>query len=261
MTDGFYVARLDRENENHVREVQALSHVDPWFLHKIRDLIRLEDRFEGRTPADDPEFLADLWEAKRNGLGARTMPETRRYSSVCALHTFWLAGRDYAHSRDPYPARIAGPITRADWFVYPAPVAALIAPLSLLPYSIAWGVFGAGQDGLPGLRADGSRGGRRPCGAVPIGGFGSTDTRTTVRGTIAYRHRTDKSPDRGASSSVARQCARPKVVLGRVSRRCYLAGKTQVDPACPDSRGARKRILGSDSTCRQWLCLRQAREE
>jgi 5,6-dimethylbenzimidazole synthase len=26
-------------------------------------------------------------------LGARTMPETRRYSTVCALHTFWLAAR------------------------------------------------------------------------------------------------------------------------------------------------------------------------
>ncbi len=29
------------------------------------------------------------------GLGARTMPETRRYSVVCALHTFWLAARAY----------------------------------------------------------------------------------------------------------------------------------------------------------------------
>ena len=27
------------------------------------------------------------------GLGARTMPEARRYSTVCALHTFWLAAR------------------------------------------------------------------------------------------------------------------------------------------------------------------------
>jgi 5,6-dimethylbenzimidazole synthase len=26
-----------------------------------------------------------------HGLGARTMPEARRYSAVCALHTFWLA--------------------------------------------------------------------------------------------------------------------------------------------------------------------------
>jgi 5,6-dimethylbenzimidazole synthase len=28
-----------------------------------------------------------------HGLGARTMPQTRRYSSICALHTFWLAAR------------------------------------------------------------------------------------------------------------------------------------------------------------------------
>ena len=28
-----------------------------------------------------------------HGLGALTMPETRRYSAVCALHTFWLAAR------------------------------------------------------------------------------------------------------------------------------------------------------------------------
>jgi 5,6-dimethylbenzimidazole synthase len=28
-----------------------------------------------------------------HGLGVRSMPETRRYSSVCALHTFWLAAR------------------------------------------------------------------------------------------------------------------------------------------------------------------------
>lgn len=30
-----------------------------------------------------------------HGLGARTMPETRRYSTICALHTFWLAARGY----------------------------------------------------------------------------------------------------------------------------------------------------------------------
>ena len=28
-----------------------------------------------------------------HGLGARTMPEARRYSAVCALQTFWLAAR------------------------------------------------------------------------------------------------------------------------------------------------------------------------
>ena len=34
-----------------------------------------------------------------HGLGARTMPETRRYSAVCALHTFWLAARAYGPRR------------------------------------------------------------------------------------------------------------------------------------------------------------------
>jgi 5,6-dimethylbenzimidazole synthase len=28
-----------------------------------------------------------------HGLGVKTMPEMRRYSSVCAVHTFWLAAR------------------------------------------------------------------------------------------------------------------------------------------------------------------------
>ena len=58
------------------------------------------------------------------------------------FHTFWRAGREYAHGRDPYPARIAGPVGRAEWFVYPAPIAAAMAPLGLLPYAVAWIVFG-----------------------------------------------------------------------------------------------------------------------
>ena len=58
------------------------------------------------------------------------------------FHTFWQAGRDYAHGRNPYPATITGSIDRADWFVYPAPVAAAMVPLGLLPYAVAWIVFG-----------------------------------------------------------------------------------------------------------------------
>jgi hypothetical protein len=57
------------------------------------------------------------------------------------FHTFWLAGRDYLHGRDPYPAAIHGNIGRGDWFVYPAPVAALVAPLGALPYSVAAGLM------------------------------------------------------------------------------------------------------------------------
>ena len=45
---------------------------------------------------DAPIHLAvfcDEVSEQGHGLGARTMPETRRYSAVCALHTFWLAAR------------------------------------------------------------------------------------------------------------------------------------------------------------------------
>jgi 5,6-dimethylbenzimidazole synthase len=45
---------------------------------------------------DAPVHLAvfcDEETALGHGLGARTMPQTRRYSAVCALHTFWLAAR------------------------------------------------------------------------------------------------------------------------------------------------------------------------
>lgn len=59
------------------------------------------------------------------------------------FHTFWVAGRAYVHGDNPYPARIQGPIGRADWFVYPAPIAALFAPFGLLPYAVAWPTFAA----------------------------------------------------------------------------------------------------------------------
>jgi carbamoyl-phosphate synthase large subunit len=58
-----------------VREVHALTHVDPWFLYKIRELVRLEERFEGRTLDETPELLADLAEAKRCGLSDRILAE------------------------------------------------------------------------------------------------------------------------------------------------------------------------------------------
>ena len=58
-----------------IREVQSLSNVDPWFLHKIRGIVRLEERFQPRTLDDDPEFLALLREAKSNGISDRTLSE------------------------------------------------------------------------------------------------------------------------------------------------------------------------------------------
>ena len=58
-----------------IREVQSLSYVDPWFLHKVREIIRLENRFQGRQAGDDPAYLADLAEAKRSGISDRTLAE------------------------------------------------------------------------------------------------------------------------------------------------------------------------------------------
>ena len=46
--------------------------------------------------SDAPIHLAvfcDEATEQGHGLGARTMPEARRYSTICALHTFWLAAR------------------------------------------------------------------------------------------------------------------------------------------------------------------------
>jgi alpha-1,2-mannosyltransferase len=63
------------------------------------------------------------------------------------LHVFWLAGGAYLHARPVYasvatvqhpPPELAGSL-----FVYPAPMAALFAPLSLLPYAVACFVFAA----------------------------------------------------------------------------------------------------------------------
>src|SRR5262249_36554942 len=57
-----------------LREVQEFTNIDPWFLHKIRALIQLEDRLRGVSTAA-PEFAALLAEAKRTGLADRTIAE------------------------------------------------------------------------------------------------------------------------------------------------------------------------------------------
>jgi 5,6-dimethylbenzimidazole synthase len=58
-----------------------------------------------------------------HGLGARTMPEARRYSTVCALHTFWLAARarglgvGWVSILDPAGIAVALEIPRAWAFI------------------------------------------------------------------------------------------------------------------------------------------------
>lgn len=72
---------------------------------------------------DAPEHLAvfcDETETKGHGLGRATMPETLRYSVVCAVHTLWLAaqaralGVGWVSILDP--ASVARALeTPADW--------------------------------------------------------------------------------------------------------------------------------------------------
>ncbi len=58
-----------------IREVQSLSHIDPWFLHKIRGIIRLEERLRDRPVSESQEAVADLREAKQHGLSDRTLAD------------------------------------------------------------------------------------------------------------------------------------------------------------------------------------------
>jgi hypothetical protein len=51
------------------------------------------------------------------------------------FHIFWIAGRHYLHGQSPY----GHALTEA--FVYPPPAALLFAPLALLPYHVAAGLF------------------------------------------------------------------------------------------------------------------------
>ena len=54
-----------------------------------------------------------------HGLGKRTMPETLRYSAVCALHTFWLGAR--AHGLGVGWVSILDPATLVEALDLPAP--------------------------------------------------------------------------------------------------------------------------------------------
>jgi carbamoyl-phosphate synthase large subunit len=87
----FAVAEAFRR-EWEVREVQALSAIDPWFLHKIRDLVRLEDRFQDRRLEPVPAFLDDLLTAKRNGLSDRTLAERMGVSERAVREFRWRHG-------------------------------------------------------------------------------------------------------------------------------------------------------------------------
>lgn len=51
------------------------------------------------------------------------------------FHIFWIAGQHYLHQHTPYGHSVS------EAFVYPPPAALLFAPLALLPYHVAAGVF------------------------------------------------------------------------------------------------------------------------
>ena len=73
-----------------VRGVHAIAYTH----HHADHLFGLDDaRLFPRSLGGPVPIFCDEQTALGHGLGARTMPETRRYSTVCALHTFWLAAR------------------------------------------------------------------------------------------------------------------------------------------------------------------------
>jgi Glycosyltransferase family 87 len=53
------------------------------------------------------------------------------------FHIFWHAGRDVLAGRNPYPPATSAALRHQDQFVYPAPAAVAMAPLALLPLSVA----------------------------------------------------------------------------------------------------------------------------
>jgi hypothetical protein len=57
------------------------------------------------------------------------------------FHIFWIAGRHYLDLHSPYGHSVS------EAFVYPPPAALLFAPLALLPYHVAAGVFLVGSLG------------------------------------------------------------------------------------------------------------------
>jgi len=77
--------RANFESAN--REALSAYHGERAALYARLKLAGLRD-----APVQVAVFCDETTE-QGHGLGARTMPEARRYSTVCALHTFWLAAR------------------------------------------------------------------------------------------------------------------------------------------------------------------------
>jgi hypothetical protein len=57
------------------------------------------------------------------------------------FRAFYRGGSAYLHGRSPYPVALLAALTNKQNFVYPLPVAALFAPFTLLPFSVAAALF------------------------------------------------------------------------------------------------------------------------
>lgn len=57
------------------------------------------------------------------------------------FRVFWDAGNAFLDGQSPYPAQSAAQISTKQNFLYPAPIAALFAPFSLLPFGLAAALF------------------------------------------------------------------------------------------------------------------------
>lgn len=57
------------------------------------------------------------------------------------FRAFYEGGRDYLHLRSPYISGSLADLTTRQNFVYPLPTAALLAPVSLIPYHLASALF------------------------------------------------------------------------------------------------------------------------
>jgi alpha-1,2-mannosyltransferase len=73
-----------------------------------------------------------LWISLRQAYGPRDFYD---------FHIFWHAGRAVLHGRNPYPPATVAALRHQDQFVYPAFSALAMAPLALLPLSLAATLF------------------------------------------------------------------------------------------------------------------------
>jgi 5,6-dimethylbenzimidazole synthase len=80
-------AAIQANFETANREALGAYHGERAALYAWLKLAGLRD-----APVQVAVFCDETTE-QGHGLGARSMPEVRRYSTVCALHTFWLAAR------------------------------------------------------------------------------------------------------------------------------------------------------------------------